>query len=219
MIDRRARPPAGWQFSGLAIVAREATAWLFGPVVMWLVRGPAVQGADHLRDLDGPAIICPTHASHLDFSTLRLALGSRRRRRLAAAAAADYFAAARVRWFFAAWLGAFAFNRTGRGGGESFATAELLLAAGWHVLVFPEGTRSVGGEIARFHPGAGLLAVRTGRPVLPVRISGTAAVLPKGARRPRRSRVEVRFGAPLRAATNEDPRAFTARLESAVRSL
>lgn len=210
--------PEGWQFSPLAVFAREVTAILFGPVLSFFICGPAVAGAEHLGELDGPALICPTHASHFDVSALRLAIGPHHRRRLSAAAAADYFKANRTRWLFAAWLGAFPFNRQGRGD-ESFKVASGLLAAGWHVLVFPEGTRSQTGQIAPFHPGIGLLAVRTGRQVLPVRIIGAAAVLPKGASWPHRSKVEVRFGTPMRATPNEDPRAFTARLEAAVRSL
>ena len=210
--------PTGWQFSGPAIVAREGTALVVGPVLAWFLRGPTVRGAEHLAELDGPALICPTHASHFDVSALRLAIGPRHRRRLSAAAAADYFKASRRRWFFAAWLGAFPFNRRGRGD-DSFKVANALLAGGWNVLVFPEGTRSLTGEIARFHPGIGLLATRTGRQVLPVRITGTAAVLPKGARWPHRSAVEVRFASPLRATEGEDPRAFTDRLEAVIRSL
>jgi hypothetical protein len=55
--------------------------------------------------------------------------------------------------------------------------------------------------------------------VLPVRIIGTAAVLPNGARWPRRAPVEVRFGATLRANPGEDPRAFTTRLETVIHAL
>lgn len=214
----RASRPRGWQFTPAACFAREVTARVVGPFLGYFLRGPAVRGAEHLAELDGPAIICPTHASHLDFSAIRLALRPRYRRRLAAAAAADYFAVSRTRWFFAAWLGSFAFNRTGKGD-DSFAAAAALLDAGWNVLVFPEGTRSRTGEIGEFHPGAGLLAIRTGHQVLPVRIVGIAAVLPKGARRPHRAPVEVRFGAPLRARPGEHPRELTTRLEAAVRSL
>lgn len=210
--------PSGWQFSPFAVFAREVTARLFGPLVAWLLRGPSVVGAVHLAELEGPAIICPTHASHFDLSALRLALGPRYRHRLAAAAAADYFAVSRTRWFFAAWLGSFAFNRSGHGD-ESFRIAEGLLTAGWSVLVFPEGTRSLHGEIGVFHPGAGLLAARTGRQILPVRIVGTAAVLPKGSKWPHRAQVEVRFGAPLRVAPGEHAREVTARLEQVVRTL
>ena len=215
---RRATPPKGWQFSRPAIFAREVTARLVGPFIGWLMKGPVVRGAAHLDELDGPSLICPTHASHFDFSAIRLALGPRHRQRVTAAAAADYFATKRSRWFFAAWLGAFAFNRTGRGA-DSIAAAEGLLQAGWHVVLFPEGTRTTTGDINPFQPGIGLLARHTGRQVLPVRVVGIRGVLPKGARRPRRSPVEVRFGTPLRAQPGEDARAFTARLEAAVRAL
>src|SRR5262249_51884613 len=150
------RPP-GWQFSRGAILARETTARVVGPFMQWLIQGPRVTGARQLDELHEPVIICPTHASHLDFSTLRLALGPRHRRRLAPAVAADYFAVSRARWLFAAWLGAFPFDRRHPGARDSFEAAEGLLADGWSVLVFPEGTRSRDGTIGPFKPGAALL--------------------------------------------------------------
>lgn len=218
--DEGRRRPHGWQFSRPAIAAREITARLFGPVFAWFLEGPAVTGAEHLAAVGPGTIICPTHASHLDSSALRLALGPRHRRRLAAAVAADYFTASRRRWFLAAWIGAaFPLDRSGHGGHDSLAVAERLLADGWAILLYPEGTRSVSGEIGRFHPGVGLLATRTVCPVLPARIVGIASVLPKGARWPRRGPVEVRFGAPMRALPGEDARAFTARLEGVIRAL
>jgi 1-acyl-sn-glycerol-3-phosphate acyltransferase len=218
--DDRRRRPHGWQFSRLAIAAREITARLFGPVFAWFLEGPTVTGAEHLAAVGPGTIICPTHASHLDSSAMRLALGPRHRRRLAAAVAADYFTVSRKRWFFAAWIGAaFPLDRSGHGGHDSFAVAECLLADGWDILLDPEGTRSVTGEIGRFPAGIGLLAIRTGCPVLPARIVGIAAVLPKGARWPHRGPVEVRFGMPMRALPGEDARAFTARLEDVIRAL
>jgi long-chain acyl-CoA synthetase len=208
---------AGWQHSGLASVGRELTARLFGPLFGWFMRGPKVVGAEHLRELEPPVIVCPTHASHLDTSALRLALGPHLRHRLAPAVAADYWRPSRVRWFFAAWLGAFPFVRTASA--DSIASAEALLARRWSILLFPEGTRSRTGEIAALKPGVGLIAKRSGRQVLPVRITGTHEVLPPGARLPRRAHVEVRFGRPLRVEDGEDVRAFVARLEAAIRAL
>ena len=73
--------------------------------------------------------------------------------------------------------------------------------------------------MAAFKPGIGLIAIRTGRPVVPARIVGIHEVLPPGHVRPRRACVEVRFGPALRAGPDEDPRAFAARLEVVVRSL
>ena len=209
----------GWQFSTPAVLAREATAWLVGPIVVWILRGPKVRGREHLRDLEHPFLVCPSHASHFDFSAVRLALRSRHRQRIAAAVAADYFTVSPVRWFFAAWLGAFPFNRAGHGGHETIDQALYLLDHGWSVLVFPEGTRSRTGRMAPFRPGIGLIAARSHRQVLPIRIIGIERVLPPGSRRPHRAPVEVRFGEPLRAEPGEDVRAFTARLESAVRAL
>ncbi len=209
----------GWPFSRPARWAREVTARVVGPLLSWLIHGPAVQGAEHVRALDSPFLVCPTHASHFDTSALRLALGAHRRQRLAIAAAADYFWRNRLLAFLAGWLGSFPFNREGRGGAESLKAIEELLASGWGVLIYPEGTRSRSGEIGPFRPGAGLIAVRTGCQVIPVQIIGTWNVLPPGARRPRRAKVEVRFGAPLRAEPGEDARTFTARLEATVRGL
>jgi 1-acyl-sn-glycerol-3-phosphate acyltransferase len=94
-----------------------------------------------------------------------------------------------------------------------------MLSAGWSVLIFPEGTRSRSGEMAPFKPGIGLVATRTGRPVIPVRITGLHDVLAPGRRLPRRGRVVVHFGEPLRARSGEGARDFTARLEAAVRDL
>lgn len=215
--DGSATTPTGWQFTWAASIAREGTALLFGGLFGWFMRGPRVTGREYLGRLEEPAIICPTHASHLDVSAVRLALGSAHRRRLAPAAAADYFGSSRLRWFFAAWLGSFPFVRAASH--DSMAAAERLLASGWSVILFPEGTRSRTGDIGPFKPGVGLLARRTGRPVLPVRIIGAHAVLPPGARLPRRGAVEVRFGLPLNAAGDEEPHAFVARLETAIRSL
>ncbi|HEX2754253.1 MAG TPA: lysophospholipid acyltransferase family protein [Candidatus Limnocylindrales bacterium] len=208
-----------WQFSTPAVIARETTARLVGPLVSALVGGPRVVGRERLDDLDGPFVICPNHSSHLDVSTLRLALGRRHRRRLAAAAAEDYFFTGhRSRAFLAAWLGGFAFRRRGANPG-SVAEIDRLLDAGWSVLLFPEGTRSRDGAIAPFKPGIGLIATRTGRPVVPVRIDGLHDVLAPGRRLPHRGRVEVRFGEALRAQPGEGPREFTARLEAVVRAL
>ncbi len=207
-----------WQLSRPAIVARETTARLVGPAVSAVIGGPRVVGREHLAGLEPPFILCPNHTSHLDVSTLRLALGPRLRRRLAAAAADDYFFARhRFRAFIAAWLGGVAFRRGVSP--ESIAGVERLLAGGWGVILFPEGTRSRDGSLAAFKPGVGLLATRTGVPVVPVRIDGLHAILPPGSVRPRRGQVEVRFGAPLRAEPGEDARAFAARLEAAVRTL
>jgi 1-acyl-sn-glycerol-3-phosphate acyltransferase len=57
--------------------------------------------------------------------------------------------------------------------------AEAALESGSSVMIFPEGTRSPGGALGEFKAGAFELAFRSGRPLLPIVIDGTAAALPK----------------------------------------
>jgi 1-acyl-sn-glycerol-3-phosphate acyltransferase len=72
-----------------------------------------------------------------------------------------------------------------------------LLAEGRALLVFPEGTRGVEGQLGEGRPGAGMLAVMSGAPVVPVHVSGSGRALPRGRLVPRPAKVRVRFGPPL----------------------
>ena len=71
------------------------------------------------------------------------------------------------------------------------------MAAGSSVLVFPEGTRSEDGTVGVFRRGAFSLAVRSGRQIVPLALKGTAAILPKGARRINGGDVSVRIFPPV----------------------
>lgn len=51
---------------------------------------------------------------------------------------------------------------------------------GYSLLIFPEGTRSVNGEIGRFHKGAFYLAQQLKLDITPILIHGASYVLPKG---------------------------------------
>jgi len=63
-----------------------------------------------------------------------------------------------------------------RGEGES------VLRGGISVMMFPEGTRSPGGELMPFKDGAFDLAIRAGVPILPIALAGTRAMRPKHSR-------------------------------------
>jgi len=58
-----------------------------------------------------------------------------------------------------------------------FQKAEKLLHEGYNILIFPEGTRTRSGT--RFHRGAAQLALRTGKPLVPVKISTEPPILGK----------------------------------------
>jgi 1-acyl-sn-glycerol-3-phosphate acyltransferase len=75
--------------------------------------------------------------------------------------------------------------------------AEVVKRSGI-ILMFPEGTRSLTGEIQPFRLGLGLVAQRLDVPIVPVLVRGTHQALPKGTRFPRRGAIDVVFGEPIR---------------------
>ncbi len=89
-----------------------------------------------------------------------------------------------------------------RGDGASalamMAKARRYLASGMSVSMFPEGTRSDGGKLLPFKPGAFRLAVQSGVPLLPVVVSGTAQGMPKRGPWIHPARVTVRILCPVR---------------------
>jgi 1-acyl-sn-glycerol-3-phosphate acyltransferase len=60
------------------------------------------------------------------------------------------------------------------------AAASKALQAGLHILVYPEGTRSLDGRLSTFKKGPFFLAMQTGALIVPVAISGTERMMKKG---------------------------------------
>jgi len=76
-------------------------------------------------------------------------------------------------------------------------TALRVLEAEGALLIFPEGTRGEEGVLRPAKTGAGMLAVTSGAPVVPVYISGSGRAWPRGRRFFRPARITVVFGPPL----------------------
>ena len=64
-------------------------------------------------------------------------------------------------------------------GAATVEAALKLLKSGRSLVLFPEETRARQEELLPFKPGAALLGLRSGFPLLPVAISGTRRVLPR----------------------------------------
>jgi len=178
-----------------------------------------VEGLDVLDRVRGPVIFVANHASHLDTPLILLSLPAEWRRRTAVAAAADYF--------FDTWWRAVGssllFNTfpIDRRGGTMAATPGEVLAEGWSLVIYPEGTRSVDGWMGKFRMGAAFLAKEYGVPVVPVAHRGTYAAMPRGQGWPSRGRrqLTIRFGEPLVAGPEESVREFAPRIKDAVAAL
>ena len=65
------------------------------------------------------------------------------------------------------------------------------------VMLFPEGTRSMDGEMGVFKDGAFRLAIESGHPILPLAVAGTRQAIPKGDWRFDVTTAEVRVLAPI----------------------
>jgi 1-acyl-sn-glycerol-3-phosphate acyltransferase len=102
---------------------------------------------------------------------------------------------------------------------SSIRTMLDLLERGWSIVIYPEGTRSRSGTIARFKPGLALIAKKSGCSVIPVYIQGGIGVLPEATYLPRPGTIHVSYGEPLHFNQDESSTEFMERVETAVREM
>jgi 1-acyl-sn-glycerol-3-phosphate acyltransferase len=216
---RRRAFPTGWARRSPVRAVREVVQVVGVKNVMRKELSLEVFGLDELRQLQGPALIVANHASHLDTAVLLSTLPPERRRRTAVGIEADYFFA---NWWRAS-VSAIVFDTfpIQPNGDVRASTSARLLADGWTVVVFPEGTRSRDGFVGSFRTGAAEIVVACQVPVIPVGILGTYAAMPRGSNWtvPGRPRVSVRYGPPVMSRANETPEDLTARIFDAVKKL
>lgn len=212
--------PTGWARMAATRAARRGIQRAGLTPLTWSLTRPDVRGRDRLDSLTGPVVFVANHSSHLDTPLILGSLPARYARRIAVGAAADYFFDARWRAAVTALVfNAFPVERYGSRKLRSLAPQ--LLARGWSLLLFPEGTRSEDGWMSTMRLGAAQLCVTRSVPAVPVVLRGTYAAMPRGRNWPvpGRPRVVVRYGTPLSPMEGETARAFNARLAQAVSQL
>lgn len=129
-------------------------------------------GQDNLIE-DGPAILASNHASYLDPPLVGISCRK------------DVYFLARKSLFerpvigpLLAQLNTVPVDRD-RGDVAAIRAMIKLLKSGNRVLVFPEGTRSKDGNLQPARAGVGLLIAKSLAPVVPVRVFGSFAALPR----------------------------------------
>ncbi len=138
-------------------------------------------------------IVTPNHASHLDMGLTKMALGEAGKE-LVSLAAADYFFDNKYkRAYFENFTNVVPLDRSGSLR-KSLRWAGNYLSQGYNMLIFPEGTRSMSGEIQEFKPTLGYLALHHKVGILPVYLGGTFEALPKGTVIPKKRDLEVAIG-------------------------
>jgi 1-acyl-sn-glycerol-3-phosphate acyltransferase len=106
------------------------------------------------------------------------------------------------------WLDAVGCIPVDRDGTSDIAAIKRVLQAVRRnkvIILFPEGTRSPDGQLQTPKPGVGLIACRTGAPVIPARIFGSYDALGRGGRLRLGTPVSITYGRPLMPADYDDP--------------
>jgi 1-acyl-sn-glycerol-3-phosphate acyltransferase len=214
-----------WARCAPARMARESILQFVLKPLIGIYARMRVNGRDTFDGVPPPVVLVANHSSHLDTPTILRALPRKWRQRTAVAAAADYFYTKRA----AASAVALAFNtipimRRGGGGagGGGFDHVDRLIQQRWNLLMFPEGTRSRDGSLGPLRSGAAVIAQQHGIPIVPVHLTGTRDAMPPGRNwpkrargwLPRRHRIEVSFGPPVRPADGEAPREMMTRVRA-----
>jgi 1-acyl-sn-glycerol-3-phosphate acyltransferase len=195
------------------------------PLFLLLFR-PHVTGRENVPE-NGPFILASNHLSFIDSMVIPLMAP----RKVGYLAKAEYFTTPGIggwltKTLFTA-LGALPVHRgTHRAAQEALDTAMVVLNEGGGFGVYPEGTRSKDGKLARGKTGVAWLALTADCPVVPVGITGTDRIQPIGAKWPRPRRCSVTFGAPMtfpehrgQAGNNRARREVTDRIMEAIAEL
>jgi 1-acyl-sn-glycerol-3-phosphate acyltransferase len=165
--------------------------------IFWMLFRPKVSGREHVPS-SGPVILASNHLSFID----SIAIPTVAPRRVTYLAKAEYFTGSGI----GGWLSKALFTALGalpvERGTQRAAQAALdpalgVLHRGDAFGIYPEGTRSRDGGLARGKTGVAWLALTADCPVVPVAVAGTDRVQPVGARWPRPRRISVTFGKPL----------------------
>ncbi len=134
--------------------------------LLWLSGGYRFEGIEHMPR-QGPVLVVANHLNNLDPLLIQAALP----RPLAWLAKIELFRvpglAQFIRYFWTIPIDRGAADR------QAMKAALDWLAAGQVLAIFPEGTRSRTAAEQPGHLGVGLLAVRSGAPVLPVAVIGS----------------------------------------------
>lgn len=197
-----------------AAVIAGAARLLTGATVRWMGSKPEPRQRVYFGN----------HTSHLDAVLVWSALPTAIRLRTRPLGARDYWGKENpVRRLVTRLSGAVLVARDNASVVERERQLEAILEAmgeQWSLIMFPEGTRGAGPDIAPFKSGLYHLSLRKpGLELVPVRLDNTYRILPKGELLPVPMACRVTFGPPLAAGAGETKEAFLERARDAVRRL
>lgn len=206
-LQEKGKAPAQAKSAQDAPVTLPHTAWTHGLVrglgslLLHAISRIEVRGRENIPQ--GPCIFAPNHQSALDGLYLGIAMDRRR--------FLDTYFYAAAKFITGGLTGFFArrhnmipmdLNSDLR---KTLGILSLALEKGKSIAIFPEGTRSLDGQLAPFRPSFAQLALERNAPIVPVVLEGPLQVLPRGKTFPSwGKRVTVTFLPPLLPQAGDD---------------
>ena len=173
-----------------------------------VLAGLRTRGVSHLP-ASGPYLLSPNHQSYVDAFMVVGALPFRAFKNMFFVGAAEYFQTPLMSWLARA-LNVVPVDPDANLVGAMQAGA-YGLRLGKVLVLFPEGERSIDGDVKAFRKGAAILSRHLGVPIVPVAIDGAWDIWARGrtlnwrALMPwSRTRTRIHFGAPLPPTSGDD---------------
>jgi 1-acyl-sn-glycerol-3-phosphate acyltransferase len=198
----------------------DRTVWVAQNWITWILKSCGIQvivegdGLDQLGE-DRPVVLMSNHQSVFDIAAIVTTWYPRNWR---------FVAKRELTWIpFFGWalkLGGHVIIDRGRRASavKSLQSSADQVRRGTTVMIFPEGTRGGGGEMLPFKSGGFHLATQAGVPILPVSVSGSAAITPKGSLRIESGLIRIRYGTPIETRGRGDGEADRQALKDEVRA-
>ncbi len=187
--------------------------WILGKLFFRL----RFEGQEHLGQAQ-PHMICPNHLSYVDAFMMSAGLPFSTIRRMFYVGYSDYFQQGSLTGYLGSLIKIVPVDpdrnlRKALRLGAYGLKEQLVLG------IFPEGERSIDGELRDFRKGPAVLAKELGVVAIPTAIIGTFQVWSRGSSRFRLHPVTVRFGKPVEPQPDESLDEFNRRLKSSVEAL
>jgi len=146
----------------------------------------------------GAFVLAPVHRSNVDFALTSL-VTPRPMRYMGK----DSIWKSRLLGRFVTMLGAFPVHR-GSADRDALKACIDIVRGGSPLVMFPEGTRQTGPAVQELFDGTAYVAAKTGVPIVPMGIGGSEAMMPKGAKLLRPSKLVLVVGGPIPAPATTD---------------
>lgn len=163
-----------------------------------------VRGAENIP-AEGGVVIAANHMSHLDPPLIGVCI----KRRAVFMAKSSLFHVPVIGWFVRRFS-----IPVDRDAARPSTIKEAVrrLKRGDLIVMFPEGRRSIEGDVGGGKRGIAMVAAMSRAKIVPALIEGTERALPAGAGFPRPAKIRVTFGRPMEYEGRETSKGFQQRI-------